>query len=143
MNIDCNLIGNSGAQALAQALASNSTLEVLSLCTTLIGDDGAEALAEALHSNISLKRLLLSENMIGDKGANALAESLCHNSSLNCLHLGGNPFIHKEGVHCLIRALTLNNSIENGCLILGSGCKEYVCCCPEYSNVRNKIHFNP
>ena len=142
--ITFNFVGDAGAQALAQALHSNTTLDILNLSCTGIGDGGVEALAEALHLNTNLKGLFLSENVIGNKGSKALAEALCHNSSLEILHLSENPLIGEEGVHFLIRALTVNGSIAKRGLILDSvRCEEYSYLCQEYFKVSHRIHYNP
>jgi len=50
-----NKIGDSGATAMAEMLAVNSTLQTLSLQLNSIGSLGATALAKALASNHTLR----------------------------------------------------------------------------------------
>ncbi|KAF9339122.1 hypothetical protein BGX26_009472, partial [Mortierella sp. AD094] len=54
----------------------NLTLTDLSLKDNLIGDNGAQALSEALETNSTLITLSLFNNSITWKGAQALAEAL-------------------------------------------------------------------
>jgi hypothetical protein len=71
----CN-INNHGAKLLADALMVNETLLNINLECNRIGDIGAEALASYLitRGGSSVRFLGLSNNMVGDEGANALAE---------------------------------------------------------------------
>ena len=121
-------------------------MEYFDLSKNDIGDTGAEALAQALHSNTKLERLDLSETNIGDDGVKALAQALCHNSSVKSLHLDNNPGISEQAVHCLIRALTVNTSItrtgySKGMVLDRVQCQNYAYKCPEYSRVQHKINF--
>ncbi|KAK3266723.1 hypothetical protein CYMTET_24681 [Cymbomonas tetramitiformis] len=89
----------SGIKALANALASNKSLNTLNLADNNIGPDEAKALALALTPNqegvfnTSLNTLILSGNEIGPEGAKALAAALTpnekgmFNTSLNTLNL--------------------------------------------------------
>ncbi|KAH7055043.1 hypothetical protein BKA57DRAFT_524603 [Linnemannia elongata] len=72
--LDENSIGDSGAQALSEALKTNSTLTTLNLGCNSIGGNGAQALSEALKSNSTLTTLSLGNNWIGDNGAQALRQ---------------------------------------------------------------------
>jgi len=62
-----NRIGNEGARALAEALAANSTLQLLWLRNNLIGVAGATALARALIVNHTLAKVAVgfSRPMLG------------------------------------------------------------------------------
>ena len=64
LNLEDNHIGDSGAQALAQALTNNTSLTSLNLTRNYIGDSGAKALATALTDNTSLIYLSLGSNNI-------------------------------------------------------------------------------
>ncbi|KAF8991910.1 hypothetical protein BGZ52_013006, partial [Haplosporangium bisporale] len=55
-------MGNNGAQALAEALKTNSTLTTLTLYSNWIKDDGAQALSEARKINSTLTTLNLDFN---------------------------------------------------------------------------------
>ncbi|KAK3278367.1 hypothetical protein CYMTET_13690 [Cymbomonas tetramitiformis] len=109
----------SGIEALADALAFNTSLNTLDLCGNNIGPEGAKALAVALTPNAegvfntSLNTLNLRRNNIGPEGAKALAVALTpnvegvFNTSLNTLTLYNNG-IEDEGAKALAVALTPN-----------------------------------
>ncbi|KAL9988300.1 hypothetical protein ACROYT_G002732 [Oculina patagonica] len=75
-DVPVELIGESGALALARALRTNCSLTYLDLQENAIGDSGAAAIGEALQSNRNLTHLYLNSNKIGDRGAVALAKAL-------------------------------------------------------------------
>ncbi len=112
LNLSNNWIGDQGAAALAEALKSNTSLQSLNLGGKWIGDKGAEALAEALKSNTSLQSLNLYNNQIGAKGAAAFAEALKSNTSLQSLDLSYNQ-IGDQGAAALAEALKSNTSLES------------------------------
>ena len=74
-----NLIGDRGAFFLAQALATNDTLQSLQLSWNRIGGNGAQDLAVALSRNYSLEQLILYSNRFGDRGAAVLLEAVISN----------------------------------------------------------------
>ena len=74
------LVGAAGAQAFAEALRANTTLQTLSLRYERIGDDGAQALADALRENTALQTLELSDNGIGVRVAVTTIVSPCATS---------------------------------------------------------------
>jgi hypothetical protein len=47
-----------------------------------IGDPGAQALAEGIASHLGLTALDLNDNFVGDTGASSLADSLATNDTL-------------------------------------------------------------
>ena len=98
------LIGPSGASALAKALQLNYTLTYLDLQYNAISDSGAAAIAEALKSNCTLTELCLSENKIGESGGEALGKALQSNCTLAHLLLGGNR-IGDSGAKAMAKAL--------------------------------------
>ena len=141
LDLSCNEIGDVGAEALAQTVGSNTALKNLDLYNNDVGDVGAIALAQALHSNSSLEVLNLQWNCIGDSGAKAFAEALHHNSTITHLDLSDNRDIGKEGVHHLIQALTVNDSISENGLTLDRKGSECVSNCLRYRNVEHKIQW--
>lgn len=104
-------IGDAGAQVLAEALKSNVTLQRLGLWKTQIGNAGAQALAEALQGNATLHGIAFSQNRIGDAGAQALAKALEINATLQILDLAGNR-IRDPGAQALAKALTSNTTLQ-------------------------------
>ena len=134
-------ISDFGAKALAEVLNCNTILKELDLSRNKIGDVGAIALAQALHSNSSLEVLELFRNCIGDSGAEAFAEALHHNSTITHLNLSWNEDIGEEGVHHLIQALTVNDSISENGLRLGWKQSEYALNCSGYQIVEHKIEW--
>ncbi|KAG0064941.1 hypothetical protein BGZ89_008736 [Linnemannia elongata] len=109
-----NLIGDNGAQALAEALKTNSTLTTLKLWSNSIGPDGARALSEALKTNSTLTTLDLLDNSIGDHGAQAFSEALKANSTLTILNLKGNS-IGPNGAQAQTEALKTNPTVIIEC----------------------------
>jgi hypothetical protein len=73
LNLTNSPIGDSGARALAGALAGNSLIERLWLKNTQLTASGAGALAAGLSNSGALAEIVLSHNAIGDRGAAALA----------------------------------------------------------------------
>lgn len=67
-------IGDSGAEAFAQALESNTALEELIMWWNIIGDAGAEALTRSLLLNRTLRELKVLVNTIGEAGCQALQD---------------------------------------------------------------------
>jgi len=107
-----NDITSAGASALAEALATNRTLETLWLSRNRIGADGAAALAQALAANTTLKELGLDYNSIGDDRAAALAQALATNTTLQGLRLGGNDI--SPQTEAVLKAAWENSSIWGG-----------------------------
>lgn len=73
-------LGDSGAAALAPAIASNTTVTQLDLSCNSIATSGSVALAGALSANAVLRALDLSANAVGDDGAVALAGAIAKNT---------------------------------------------------------------
>ena len=74
MDLGDNKIGAEGARAMAQGLATNTTLTSMDLSTSGVGAEGARALAQVLATNTTLTSMDLGDNEIGDEGARAVAE---------------------------------------------------------------------
>jgi Ran GTPase-activating protein (RanGAP) involved in mRNA processing and transport len=88
--LDQNALGDAGATALARAIAHNQMLWLLDLRGNQVGNAGAAALADALQTNGSLGELLLANNEVGDDGASSFARALRHNRTLRTLDLREN-----------------------------------------------------
>ncbi|NXH12482.1 DRC5 protein, partial [Bucco capensis] len=89
LNLSHNLIGDEGAQALGK-LINRSRLETLDLCNNQIHHVGAQALAQALAKNSTLTSLNLRLNCVEDKGGKAIGQALLTNTTLKSIHLGSN-----------------------------------------------------
>ncbi|KAF9322929.1 hypothetical protein BG006_001946 [Podila minutissima] len=110
LNLDQNLIGDSGAQALAAALRTNSTLTSLDLRSIEIGFRGVQALSAALRTNSTLASLDLRANRIGDKKAQVLFEALKTNSTLTTVNLDQNS-TGDSGAQAVSEALKMNSTL--------------------------------
>ncbi len=102
-------IGDAGAQAMAEMVKKNTTLEKLGLYGCGVGPRGARALGEALQENDSLKEIYLGANDLGGEGAEALAEALRWNESLKELYLSDCE-LTDVGASALLSALRESNS---------------------------------
>jgi Ran GTPase-activating protein (RanGAP) involved in mRNA processing and transport len=109
LNLSFNNIG-SHAEALSEALKTNSTLATLELRGNKIEDDGAKALSEPLKTNSTLATLDLGYNSIRENGAQALSETLKTNSTLATLDLNSN-LIGSDGAQALSEALKTNSTL--------------------------------
>jgi len=115
--LDCNQLGDAGAEAIAAMLRTNRSVTYLSLGGNQLGDAGAEAIAAMLRTNRSLTDLNLARNKIGDAGAEAIAAMLRTNHSLTELDLYGNK-IGDAGAEAIAAMLRTNRSVTS--LNLGS-----------------------
>jgi NLR family CARD domain-containing protein 3 len=98
-----------GAAALAQALASNTTLRCLSLAKCHITEDGAKMISNSLRRNSTLTRLSLEVNQIGDKGFREICEAILDppHPSLISLNVSQNG-ITDHGLACLLSITKLD-----------------------------------
>ncbi|XP_056621176.1 dynein regulatory complex subunit 5 isoform X2 [Triplophysa dalaica] len=85
-----NRIRGPGAQALAHALARNTTLTSLNLRLNRIADEGGQAVAQALMKNKTLTELHLEGNEMTEPTAVAMSQALVQNSTLKTLNLANN-----------------------------------------------------
>lgn len=76
LNFGINAIGESGSQAIASILLTNTVLTELDLRSNQIGDVGVGHIAQALKSNTSLIKLDLRRNSMTDAGAVTIASLL-------------------------------------------------------------------
>lgn len=98
---DCDL-GVGGARAIACSLPSCESLEILVLGKNNMGDVGVGVLSRSFRP--TLKHLALFGNKIGDLGACSLAEALTECVDLEFLNLGENS-IGDVGADALAQAL--------------------------------------
>jgi len=114
--ISYNSIGDTGAQALAQALSGNNnhTLKQLSLGHNEITDNGAKYLAQMLETNRTLTHLFLPNNEITDQGLKYLVNVLLHpNKTLQVLSLERNKFRDESTVNLLVSLLRTNQTLTS------------------------------
>lgn len=107
-----NLIGPKGADAIGEALNTNTTLKCLSLDSNDIGKNSKvrpRAFLAMLRANRILKRLHIEKNMVGDELCHALSEN--QNSVLYDLQLGKNG-ITDEGASDLAKFLLQNDNLR-------------------------------
>jgi hypothetical protein len=108
LNVRNNKIGNRGAQHLATALQSNSSLTELNLCDNQIQEAEAQHLVTALQSNSTLTSLDFHSNALGDVAVRNLATALQSNSSLSRLNIFDNE-IEDTGAQHLSQAFLSRN----------------------------------
>jgi Ran GTPase-activating protein (RanGAP) involved in mRNA processing and transport len=104
-------VGEIGARTIADALKINTTLEYFNIAGNMIGHAGAAALAGALAVNSSLKQLNASDCGIGAVGSRAIADALKINTCLESLGLSFNR-IGDAGAVALAGALAANSSLK-------------------------------
>ena len=92
LDLSYNTISDKGAEHIANALGSNTSLLHLDLSINTISDEGAEHIANALGSNTSLRLLNLESCGITDEGMTKLSGALSRNHTLQELCLSKNPF---------------------------------------------------
>eukprot|EP01012_Entosiphon_sulcatum_P051269 TRINITY_DN7040_c0_g1_i4.p1 TRINITY_DN7040_c0_g1~~TRINITY_DN7040_c0_g1_i4.p1 ORF type:complete len:403 (+),score=57.37 TRINITY_DN7040_c0_g1_i4:519-1727(+) len=118
-----NRIGDAGAQYLANALHTNTTIKVLELQSNGIGPIGTAILCNALYQNTTVHALNFNDNGTGDEGAEAIAALLMNNTAVTTVGISGN-LIEKPGAAALARALACNNTLTGldlGANNLGNG----------------------
>lgn len=112
MDLSFNLIGDTGAEAIANGLLKARSLEKLFLTDNNIGKRGCTAIANALKTNKTLIELHLDNNEIGDEAAEEIADALTVNTTLVTLSLIGND-IGDKGIAAIAKALEGNKSLTN------------------------------
>lgn len=111
LDISGNKMSVTAAQALSEALSTNSTLETLKIRDCELGDAGAEAFASCLAKTTTLDHLNISSNSIGPAGAKALALGLEQNKSIGNLNLSHNPLLH-SGLQAIIEAISKGDHLR-------------------------------
>ena len=115
--LEGNPIGNFGAECLAEALMTNTTLRSLGIYfkkprsrrEISIRADGAGHIARALKVNTSLLTLDLNGNKIGDRGATEIARALLENCTLESLDVRYNG-IRDRGAAALAKSIKENTN---------------------------------
>jgi hypothetical protein len=110
---------------IAQALKSNTTLEVLDISHNVLAGPGVLLLAEAIGLNSGLTDLNLSKNYLDTSFSSQFAESLRKNSTLTQLDLSRN-FLRDAGIALLGQALVRNSTLTSLCLTY-TGCNSEGC----------------
>jgi Ran GTPase-activating protein (RanGAP) involved in mRNA processing and transport len=151
LNMSWNAIEKGGANAIAEALLQNDTLQLLdisendittgsvalsrslascslvslNLCKNSIADAGGCAIAHALRVNSTLQYLDVSSNGLGADSGRGFAEALACNKCLNSLDLSSNE-LTDAGCRAIGEALVLNSCLQTlnlSCVGLGhNGC---------------------
>ena len=75
MDLSTNGLAPAGAESLAAAIETNTTLKALNLSRNNLGPTGADSLAAALEINKSLTELNLSGNNLGPEIAQLFSVS--------------------------------------------------------------------
>ena len=106
-----------GCEFLAPALMPKaSALEMIKLDHNPIGSEGALILAEGLARNTSIQLLSLSYCDIGPDGAQGIFEILIfQNSKMLEINLQGNPLVN-EGAILVFQGLAAAKTLQDVCL---------------------------
>jgi len=106
-------LGPEGAFSLAPVLEFNHRIRVLKLGGNQIGSEGVEVLMDCLHNSqsSSLEELDLAYNAIGREGAECIAHELAENATLRVINLQGNT-VGSEGCAILAQALQYSLSLQ-------------------------------
>ena len=108
---DIARLGDTGIRELAQGIASNSSLKILSLKSCSIASVGGRHLSSALSHNSSIEKLYLSGNYGWGSGAtDILCRVLKANSQVRTLHLS-NCGIGDEGAVYMADLLRINTTL--------------------------------
>jgi Ran GTPase-activating protein (RanGAP) involved in mRNA processing and transport len=106
-----NILGNDGAQHLADFLHEDEYLQVLDLNGNSIGDLGSKYIAEGLEHNSALLDLNMEWNELGYDAAKAFAKMLRHNQALKRLSLYRNINMGIEGYTEIAKGLEANTAL--------------------------------
>ena len=87
LDLTFNYIGDAGAAALAELLATTETLVSLGVGLSKLSDTALVSLAGALRDNTTVERLNICSNSAGTAGMLALAEALRHNTTLQHINI--------------------------------------------------------
>lgn len=109
IDLQYNLIGNSGAEYLATLLNDCRRLKSLNLQGNKLLEKGAKVISEALKGNESLMIFNLNDNIIKTEGLMSVTELLFTNTSLSRLDVGNNQIDH-DGIIAITSVLNCSNS---------------------------------
>ena len=90
LDLQYNLLRQTGAMAIGKALRDNKCLKVLKVAYNSFGDIGTQWLGHSLKFNTTLERIDLTSNSVVPKSACVIANALAHNTSLKELILDDN-----------------------------------------------------
>lgn len=90
LDLQRNMLGAEGGDALANALVQSYSLAELNLATVGLGEDGGVRIGEALAANASLTTLSLRDNGLGVRSGAAIGSALQQNRTLTSLDLARN-----------------------------------------------------
>ena len=111
VNLSGNQLGPVGTKIVAAALASQATVERLSLARTLAVADCILPIADLLKSQCcSLSYLNLQGNLLGDQGAAHIFQALKHNSTLRQLNVCETG-ITPQSVELIVDTISCNSSL--------------------------------
>lgn len=123
LDLSFNSLDDSGVQALAAGLGSNTSLLSLNLDAVDMKNAGIEAIVGVLDTHPALESLVLNHSEFDDHGAAALAAALGRNRRLSYLSIVECGF-SVVGLTCLANALGKNTSLKF--LEIGNGREEDV-----------------
>jgi Ran GTPase-activating protein (RanGAP) involved in mRNA processing and transport len=104
--------GDDDAEELGAALAHNTSLKALDVCTCSFGSRGLRGIAEALKTSRVVKAMFHGNRGIGDDGAEVLADLLLSTlSSLTELSMEGCG-VREKGARVIADALKVNRTLE-------------------------------
>jgi hypothetical protein len=118
LDLSFNFLGDSGVQALAAGLSSNTSLRSLNLDAVDMQNAGIEAIVGVLDTHPALESLVLNHGEFDDQGAAALAAALGRNKRLSHLSIVECGF-SVVGLTCLANALGRNTGLKS--LEIGNG----------------------
>ena len=112
LRLGWNMIRLDGGIALADCLASNTTLTYLDMSYNTLGKDGGEHLGSALLSNSTLKTLVLVNNNINFSACLTICVGIEENYTLRTVQMDGNPI--GEGGARILMQIPLTAGAELG-----------------------------
>ena len=112
LDLSQNLIAEQGAKSISRAIKINQTITLIDLSWNRIGTPGAVAISESLKANTVLASIDLSVNAIGIEGINSISEALKVNATLGSIYLSQNN-IEDLGAEALSEALKINKRLTH------------------------------
>lgn len=110
VNLSDNLIRGDGARSLGRALATNNSVESLSLRLNRIGDVDGATFFDLLRPNTKILKLDVSNNQLGPESAKGISEFLKNGTPITELCLAGNS-LKEEGGKMIVDGVSGCNSL--------------------------------
>ena len=110
LDISYNTLGDHGAELLSYGITNTKTLKVLNIDHIDIGPSGMITIANAVAKNTSLE-VLHMDNAVGQDVATAIAKAITNNKKLERLHTGSSNQFDKESAMIIIKSLNNNKII--------------------------------